>query len=66
MPGFLIEYHRKHGGVKVERFNSLLEAMHERLIRDRLNVDDDLELVTVASRSQEQLERSHSRYFASA
>lgn len=66
MPGFLIEYHRKFGEVHVEAFPSLIEAMQERLRRDRELQDHDVELVTVASKSREQLEKSHSRYFASA
>lgn len=66
MPGFLIEYHRKRGDVRVERFDSLVDAMKERLDRDQRNRDDDLEIVTVSSRSQEQLQKSHSRYFVSA
>ncbi|QRQ65175.1 hypothetical protein [Corynebacterium kroppenstedtii] len=66
MPGFLIEYHRKRGNVKVERFASLIEAVEERLRRDQQNFDEDLEIVTVASQSREQLEKSHSRYFVSA
>ena len=66
MPSFLIEYHRKRGAVKVERFDSLIAAMEERLIRDQNNLDEDLEIVTVSSKSREQLEKSHSRYFLSA
>ena len=66
MPGFLIEYHRKRGNVKVERFASLIEAVEERLRRDQKNSDEDLEIVTVASQSREQLEKPHSRYFLSA
>ncbi|MCT1635875.1 hypothetical protein PQG75_08085 [Corynebacterium pseudodiphtheriticum] len=66
MPGFLIEYYRRRGAVKVEKFDSLAEAMEERLIRDQKNLDEDLEIVTVASKSREQLEKSHSRYFVSA
>lgn len=66
MPGFLIEYHRRRGDVRVERFESLIAAMEERLIRDQKNLDEDLEIVTVSSKSREQLERSHSRYFLSA
>lgn len=66
MPGFLIEYHRKRGHVKVEKFDSLMEALEERLRRDQKNFDEDLEIVTVASQSREQLEKSHSRYFLSA
>ena len=57
MPGFLIEYHRRRGAVKVEQFNSLAEAMEERLLRDQKNLDEDLAIVT---------EKSHSRYFFSA
>lgn len=66
MPGFLIEYHRKRGHVKVEEFDSLMEALEERLLRDQQNFDEDLEIVTVASQSRAQLEKSHSRYFLSA
>lgn len=66
MPGFLIEYQRKRGNVKVERFASLIEAVEERLRRDQQNSDEDFEIATVASQSREQLEKSHSRYFVSA
>lgn len=66
MPGFLIEYHRKCGNVTVERFDSLIEAVEDRLRRDQQNSDDDLEIAAIASQSREQLEKSHSRYFFAA
>lgn len=66
MPGYLIEYNRRTGSVRVEAYESLRIATIERLRRDRFNQNDDLELVTVASRSADQLKRSHSRYFTAS
>ncbi|MDO5374129.1 MAG: hypothetical protein Q4F10_11805 [Corynebacterium glutamicum] len=66
MPGYLIEYNRRTGTVNVEDFESLRAATVERLKRDRVNTDEDLELVTVASRSEDQLKKSHSRYFVAS
>lgn len=66
MPGYLIEYNRRTGSVNVEHFESLRVATIERLKRDRVNLDEDLELVTVASRSEDQLKKSHSRYFVAS
>ncbi|GAA1471897.1 hypothetical protein CFELI_10440 [Corynebacterium felinum] len=63
MRGYLIEYNPRTGAVSIETFNSLREATLERLKRERCNENQDVELVTVASHSEEDLKRSHSRYF---
>ena len=63
MLGFLIEYNSKNGTAQVETFKSLRDATDERLKRDRLNDDNDVELVSIASLNEYQLRRSHSRYF---
>ena len=64
MPAFLIEYHRKKGTVRCKKFDSLSEATRERLRLDRSNTDPDVEIVAVASANEENLRRSHSRYFS--
>lgn len=48
----------------LEEFDSLREATAERLRLDRLNTDPDLEIVAVASESEDHLRVSHSRYFS--
>ena len=64
MPAFLIKYNRKSGAVEVSRFESFLEATSERQALALLNEDPDLEIVAIASRDEESLRVSHSRYFA--
>ena len=64
MSAFLIEYHRKTGSVRCKQFDSLSEATRERLYLDRFNTDPDVEIVAVASASEENLRQSHSRYFS--
>lgn len=66
MTGFLIRYQKSSGHVTVESFPSMAEATRERLRLDRKNDDPDVEIVTVASRSEEHLKQSHRRYFAAA
>lgn len=66
MPGFLVEYHRKRGDVSVEEYDSLMDALVERLRRDRMNHDPDLEIASIGANSRGDLERSHSRYFLRA
>ena len=62
----LIEYHRKTGTVRYKKFDSLSEATRERLCLDCSNTDLDVEIVAVASANEENLRRSHSRYFSGA
>ncbi|GAA1471008.1 hypothetical protein CFELI_14000 [Corynebacterium felinum] len=64
MSAFLIKYHRLMGTVQCEKYDSLSEATRERLRLDKFNTDPDLEIVAVASASEENLRRSHSRYFS--
>lgn len=64
MSAFLIEYHRKKGTVRCEKFNSLSEATRERLRLDQSNTNPDVEIVAVASANEESLRQSHSRYFS--
>lgn len=64
MTAYLIQYHRLTGKVSYEEFNSLRDATLARLRLDRTNEDPDLEIVAVASESEEHLRVSHSRYFS--
>lgn len=64
MTAYLIKYQRRTGAVALEQFDSLREATVERLKLDRENTDPDLEIVAVASASEEHLRVSHSRYFS--
>ena len=64
MTGFLITYRKSSGHVKVESFPTMAAATRERLRLDRTNDNPDVEIVTVASRSEEHLKQSHRRYFA--
>ena len=64
MTAYLIKYQRRTGEMALEQFGSLREATVERLKLDRHNNDPDLEIVAVASASEEHLRVSHSRYFS--
>lgn len=64
MTAYLIKYQRQTGMMALEEFDSLREATAERLRLDRLNTDPDLEIVAVASESEDHLRVSHSRYFS--
>lgn len=66
MSSFLIKYHRRSGKLALEKFESLVEATKRRLELDKENNDPDLEIVAVASQSEENLRQSHSRYFSAA
>lgn len=66
MSAYLIKYHRRSGRVEVSEYDSLLNATMERLLLDKTNNDPDLEIVAVASQSEENLRQSHSRYFSAA
>lgn len=66
MPGFVIEYHRKTGAVTCDKYRDLYEATVERLRRDKLRTDMDVEIVSLSADSEETLRRSHSRYFVDA
>ena len=63
-PGFLIEYHRPSGELKVTPFDSFLDATLARLERDKANQNPDLEIVAIASSDEQSLRASHSRYFS--
>ena len=64
MTAYLVQYQRQSGALVLEEFGSLREATAERLRLDRLNTDPDLEIVAIASESEEHLRVSHSRYFS--
>lgn len=64
MTAYLIQYHRLTGKMDYEQFDSLREATLARLRLDRINTDPDLEIVAVASESEEHLRVYHSRYFS--
>lgn len=64
MTAYLIQYHRLTGVVNCDQFDSLRDATLARLRLDRTNKDPDLEIVAVASESEEHLRVSHSRYFS--
>lgn len=66
MPAFLLKYHRRSGKVEVSKFASLLEATKQSLVLDRINDDPELEIVAIASCSEQNLRYSHSRYFSAA
>lgn len=66
MSSYLIKYHRRSGHLDIFEYESLVEATLKRLELDRVNVDPDLEIVAVASESEEHLRQSHSRYFSAA
>lgn len=63
MPGFVIEYHRSTGEMRLSQFSSLREATAERLRLDRSRQDKDIEIVAVSARDRKAVETSHSRYF---
>lgn len=63
MKSYVIEYDRRSGTVVVEEFLDRMEATRARLDRTRARASRDIEVVTVNSRSEESLRRSHSRYF---
>ena len=64
MTAYLIKYQRRTGVLDLKKVDSLRDATVERLKLDRLNTDPDLEIVAVASASEEHLRVSHSRYFS--
>ena len=64
MTAYLIKYQRRTGAMDLEQFDSLREATVARSKLDRTNADPDLEIVAVASASEEHLRVSHSRYFS--
>ncbi|WP_306515495.1 hypothetical protein [Corynebacterium sp.] len=66
MAAYLIQYHRRSGELDIHEFDSLPEATLRRLELDEANDDPDLEVVAVASESEEHLRQSHSRYFSKA
>ena len=63
MPGFLIQYHRLSGRVTCTRFDTLREALLERLRLDSERIDPDIENVAISAESKESLRRTHARYF---
>ncbi|CAB0730691.1 hypothetical protein FRC0088_01582 [Corynebacterium diphtheriae] len=64
MASYLIKYHRRSGNLDITRFDSLIEATIKRLELDKTNTDPELEIVAVASESEDHLRQSHSRYFS--
>ncbi|WP_244977391.1 hypothetical protein [Corynebacterium lizhenjunii] len=50
--------------MNVIKFDSLREATLKRLELDRTNDNPDLEIVAIASESEDHLRQSHSRYFS--
>ena len=66
MPAYLIEYHRLSGDVRISEYSSLVAATQARLELDGMNHNPQVEIVAVASESQEYLRQSHSRYFSAS
>lgn len=66
MPGFLVEYHRRSGKVKVTEYGSLVEALEHCFVREQEITDPEVEVVAISAASEAQLRQSHSRYFAFA
>jgi hypothetical protein len=65
--GFVIEYNRRSGTRRVVSFggtNGPREALRERLRLDGTRSDPDIEIVSFSANSLEELEATHSRYFA--
>lgn len=63
MTAYLHKYQCQTGVLVLQEFGSLQEVTVERLKHDCVNTDPDLEIVAVASVSEEHLRESHSRYF---
>lgn len=64
MKAFLLEYRRSAGELlSIEEFPNLVDATHERLRREDLRTDKDIEIAAIMSTDLESLKRSHSRYF---
>ena len=69
MRSFLIVYNRRTGANDVREFavGHGREAIHARFEQERLHRGDpDIEVVVIGSRSRDELEKTHSRYFRSA
>jgi hypothetical protein caurA7_06963 len=63
MPGFLIQYHRLSGRVTCTRFDTLRDALLERLRLDSVRTDPNIENVAISAESEESLRCTHARYF---
>ena len=64
MFSFLIRYHRPTGDITLKRFDDLSKAMIERFRLEEENTDPDTEIVVISANSEQDLRRSHSRYFS--
>lgn len=69
MRNFLVVYNRRTGASSLREFPAGCgrEAIRERFAQERLHRSDpDIEVVVLGSESQEELLKTHSRYFRSA
>lgn len=61
---FLVQFRRSQQLlVDFVRFDNLLAAVERLRDVERVNKDEDLEIVLLSSSSEEMLRRTHSRYF---
>lgn len=68
MTSFLIEYHRKTGDRKITPYggpDGRARALKARLDADFAREDPDIEYVVVESGSEDEIRRTHRRYFES-
>lgn len=65
MKYFLVVFNRATGKRVMTEFDDLSAATAARLQQDRLNSDPGLEIVVIGSKSLENLQITHSRYFRS-
>lgn len=63
MPGFVIEYNRRTGEWRADQFAAPQDALTERLRREVLRTDPDIEIASLNSDSLETVKHTHSRYF---
>jgi hypothetical protein len=61
---FVVQFRRSRQLlVDFVRFDNLITAVESLRNAERVNKDDDLEIVLLSSSSEEMLRRTHSRYF---
>jgi hypothetical protein len=66
MPGFLIEYNRRTRDWHVDEFggpSGHRDALEERLRREVLRDDPDVEIASLSADSLQTIMKTHSRYF---
>lgn len=69
MPGFLIEYNRRTREWHAEEYdgpNGHRDALEERLRRELVRTDPEIEIASLNGDSLETIKKTHSRYFEGA